>query len=116
LFLVTTTDPKRQPLPGKVALDDVMNELAELIPLTAVSKKSGLSLPRRHRARLKGDIACTKILGKWCTTATAIREMINRASSTASPIAAKQQSGTRTESERKAAADRALAEIQSLTA
>jgi hypothetical protein len=112
--LSSTPITPRQPHSQKI--DDVMDELAEQIPLTKVSKKSGFSLPRLHRARLRGELACIKILGQWCTTPDAIRSMIRSGSSDSSAQQAKAQAATRTDAARRNAADKAMAEIKSLTA
>ncbi len=100
-------------MPGTDALEEISKELAEYIPLTALARRLGWNLARLHRARLTEQLECTKILGRWSTTPAAVRAML--AKSRAANVAAKQQSGMRTESARRSAADEAMLEIQALT-
>jgi hypothetical protein len=93
------------------SLDDVVGELRAYTPLADTARQSGYSLASMHRARLAGRLDCKKVFGKWCTTASAIRQMIERSSSTAAKASANRATETRSEAARRKAADEALREI-----
>ena len=105
--LIDTNDP---------SLDDVVGELTAYKPLAAIARKSGYSLATMHRARLAGRLSCRKVFGKWCTTASAIRQMIEESTATAPKTSTNRAAETRSEADRRKAADRAMDEIRSLTA
>jgi hypothetical protein len=113
--LRSTSEVVRQVTLGDDALAELTQELSQKIKLTKLASLLDCHVSALHRARRDGKLACFKFLGAWYSSPTAVRAMIDTASSKASPIAATQQPGVRTEAARRNAADKALSEIRSLT-
>jgi excisionase family DNA binding protein len=104
--------PPRLVGPGEEALKALAKELGESVDLSTAAEMLDLHLSTLHRWRLNGALECWRLGGRWRVSAEALKKLIQGGSSKSSANAA--SASGRSESQRRAAADRALAECKEL--
>jgi excisionase family DNA binding protein len=113
--LSTRSKPSRLVGHGENALKLLADEIGESVDFSTAANILGLHLSTLHRWRMSGTLEAWRLGGRWRVSVESIRKMIHSGSTASSVRIGAAAPGMRTESERKAAADAAMAEIAQLS-
>ena len=103
--MTTTSESPRLDRPGENAMHQLAEELGHDIEFARVAAILGVHLSTVHRWRLNGALEAWRLGGRWRTSTDAIRRMV--AAGSAGKAAASTPT-SRTEAQRREAADAAL--------